>query len=203
MSILDKIISTDKSVLIYINNLGSPHWDGFWLNITQSYNWIPLFMLMLLLIFKVYGLKKGLVVLCIADGLIAFTDQFVNLMKYSFERIRPNDDPSMKDLMRVLTQPHSFSFVSGHAANSMANTTFIYLLLKKHVKYAWLFFIWPLFFSYSRIYLGVHYPIDILTGTLLGIFLGFVSYKISLLILARVKLKDELTSSALTDTPED
>ena len=186
MSLLDKIIALDKSALIYLNNLGSAKWDGFWLAITHQYNWIPLFALMLFLIFKVYGLKKGLIILVLAAVLVAFTDQFVNLIKHTFERLRPNNDPSVKNLIRIAYAPHSFSFVSGHATNSMANTVLIYLLLRKHFKYAWLFFAWPLVFAYSRIYLGVHYPIDVLTGALLGMTLGFLFYKICLFTLKKV-----------------
>ncbi len=191
MSLLDKIIALDKSALIYLNNLGSERWDGFWLTITHQYNWIPLFVLMLFLIFKVYGFKKGLIILGIAAVLVAFTDQFVNLIKHTFERLRPNNDPAIKGLIRILHTPHSFSFVSGHATNSTANTLLIYLLLKKQFKYAWLFFAWPLVFAYSRIYLGVHYPIDVLTGALLGLLLGFGFYKICLFVLGKVgTLKD-------------
>ena len=76
--------------------------------------------------------------------------------------------------------------MSGHATNSMANTVFIYLLLKKHFKQVWLFFVWPIVFAYSRIYLGVHYPIDILAGALLGAGLGFGFYKIGLFVLEKV-----------------
>ena len=187
MSLLYKIISLDKSLLIYLNNLGSERWDALWLAITHQYNWIPLFALMLFLIFKIYGLKKGLIILVIAAILVAFTDQFVNLIKHTFGRLRPNNDPTVKSLIRVLHQPHSFSFVSGHATNSTANTVLIYLLIKKHFKYAWLFFVWPLVFAYSRIYLGVHFPIDILTGALLGVGLGFGFYKMSLFLLSKVK----------------
>lgn len=186
MSVLDKIIALDQSLLIYLNNLGSPYWDVFWLNITRQYHWTPLFVLMLFLIFKVYGVKKGFIILLIATVLVAFTDQFVNLIKHTFERLRPNNEPGVKEFIRIIQPLHSFSFVSGHATNSVANTVFVYLLLKNRFKYTWLFFIWPLVFSYSRIYLGVHYPIDIISGALLGLVLGYGFYRICLFVLGKV-----------------
>ncbi len=186
MSVLDKIIAIDQSILIYLNNLGSPKWDGFWQIITNQFYWTPIFILMFFLLLKVYGLKKSLVIVLIAAVLVAFTDQFVNFIRHIFERIRPNNDPSVQNLIRILKTPRSFSFVSGHATNSTANTLFVYLLLKNRFKYSWLFFIWPLVFSYSRIYLGVHYPIDVFSGVLLGLILGCGFYKICLLVLTKV-----------------
>lgn len=186
MSVLDKIITLDQSIFIYLNNLGSPYWDGLWQIITNQFSWTPLFILMSFLLFKVYGLKKGLIILLIASVLVTFTDQFVNLIKHLFERVRPNNDPTVQNLIRIVKSPRSFSFVSGHATNSMANTVFVYLLLKNRFKYTWLFFIWPLFFAYSRIYVGVHYPIDILSGALLGMILGFGFYKITHFVLAKI-----------------
>lgn len=185
MSVLDKIIAIDQSVLIYLNNLGSPKWDSFWQIITNQFNWLPIFILMFFLLFKVYGLKKSLVIILIASVLVAFTDQFVNFIRHIFERVRPNNDPSVQNLIRILKSPRSFSFVSGHATNSTANTLFVYLLLKNHFKYIWLFFAWPLLFAYSRIYLGVHYPIDVLSGVLLGLILGYGFYRICLLVLTK------------------
>jgi undecaprenyl-diphosphatase len=72
----------------------------------------------------------------------------------------------------------SYSFFSGHASNSMAVTVFLYLNLKRYSKYFYVLFLWPLIFAYSRIYLGLHYPVDILSGYLFGLFGGFMFFKL-------------------------
>jgi len=186
MNTIQSILDLDKRIFIYLNNLGSIKWDGFWLAITNQFYWIPFFALLLYFVFKVYGLKKTLIILLITAVLVTFTDQFVNLIKHTVQRVRPNNDPSVNKLIRILIHPHSFSFVSGHATNSFANTTFLYLLLRKKIKYIFLIFSWPIIFTYSRIYVGVHYPIDLITGMMIGITLGIIFYKITLYILKKV-----------------
>jgi undecaprenyl-diphosphatase len=110
--------------------------------------------------------------------LILVTDQMTNVFKYSFERLRPCNDPSVKEYIRVVLERKSFSFFSGHASNSMATTTFFFLIFRKYYKYAFLLFLFPLIFAYSRIYLGLHFPSDIVTGYLFGIFTGTLFYRI-------------------------
>ena len=186
MNFLDTIIKQDKELFIYLNSLGSETWDGFWVLVTNQFAWIPLFLFMFFLIFKAYGWKKGLLLIFIVALLVAFSDQFVNFIKNYFERLRPNNDPSINKLIRILKTPHSFSFVSGHSTTSFAVTFFMIATLKKHYKYVFLFLFWPLLFAYSRIYVGVHFPIDIFMGMLLGITLGSVFYKISILFLRKI-----------------
>ena len=187
MSILDTIIEQDKELFIYLNSLGTETWDGFWMFVTNQFNWIPLFLFMFFLIFKAYGWKKGLLLVVTVALLVAFSDQFVNLMKHYFERLRPNNDPSINKIIRILKTPHSFSFVSGHATTSFAVTTFMIATLKKQYKYPFLLLFWPFLFAYSRIYVGVHFPIDIFTGMLIGIIIGFVFYKISVIFLRKIQ----------------
>ena len=117
--------------------------------------------------------------------LVTFSDQFVNFIKNYFERLRPNRDPSINELIRIVKNSADFSFVSGHATSSVAVSLFMYLSLKGHYKNTLLFFIWPLLFAYSRIYVGVHYPIDIICGTLLGFIIGYLFYGLSLRILQK------------------
>jgi undecaprenyl-diphosphatase len=84
----------------------------------------------------------------------------------------------VKEYIRVVLERKSFSFFSGHASNSMATTTFFFLIFRKYYKFAFLLFLFPLIFAYSRIYLGLHFPSDIVTGYLFGIFTGALFYRI-------------------------
>lgn len=185
MSFLDKINQLDRELFIYLNSLGIESWDGFWILVTNQFTWIPLFAFFLFLVYRAYGLQKSLVIIVLMALLIAFSDQFVNLIKNYFIRLRPNNEESLMEIIRILKRPRSFSFVSGHATTSFAVSMFLFKTLKEHYKHAYLIFLWPFIFAYSRIYVGVHYPLDIFTGMLLGLLIGFIFYRISVVFLQR------------------
>jgi undecaprenyl-diphosphatase len=187
LNLLENIIQKDKELLIFLNALGNESWDSFWLFITNQFSWFPLYLFFSYLIFKSYGWKKLVALLIFTGLLITFSDQFVNFIKNFFQRLRPNNDPSINQIIRIVKNSGGYSFVSGHATSSMAVSLFVFLTLKKYYKYILLIFFWPLFFGYSRIYLGVHFPVDILSGFFLGAIIGTVFYKLSLLILQKVK----------------
>lgn len=174
---LEKIITLDKELFVFLNGLGSPAFDGFWLIITKQFNWAPFFAFVFYLLYKKIGFKNlGLVLLFIAV-LITFCDQTTNLFKHTFERLRPCNDPEIKDYIKFIDCRASFSFFSGHAANSMASTVFVFMILRKYYKHGYLLFLFPLIFAYSRIYLGLHFPIDILAGYAFGATFGFLMSK--------------------------
>lgn len=186
MSLFDKIIEIDRELFIYLNNLGSENWDTFWLTATDKYTWIPLYILLLFLIFWYYGWKKTLVIILISALLIAFTDQFVNLIKNTSHRLRPNRDPSLQSLIRVIKNSGGYSFVSGHATNSFAVATFMIAILRRHFKPIYFILIWPFLFAYSRIYVGVHFPIDITLGMILGLLIGFIFYRFNSFLFSKI-----------------
>lgn len=165
---IEFLVNKDKELLIFLNNLGSEQWDPIWLLITKQLYWTPLFLIIFYMIFKSFGLKKGAFVILSVIILITFSDQFTNLFKDFFGRLRPNNDPSVNYLLRSFIQPQSFSFVSGHATTSTFFTVFMILLLRKNYKYIYFLLLFPLIFGYSRIYLGVHYPLDVFVGFLIG-----------------------------------
>jgi len=175
---LEKIQELDSRLLVYLNSLGSETYDRFWLIITSQLNWTPVFLLMFFLIYRKIGGKQTLYLLLFIAVLIAFTDQTTNLFKNTFQRLRPCNNPEINTIIRVVQSRSSYSFFSGHAANTMAVATFLYMVLKRHFKYLGLLFLWPLIFAYSRIYLGLHYPGDILTGYFFGALFGFITFKI-------------------------
>ena len=175
---LEKLSALDRKLFIWLNSLGSETWDPLWLIITKQVNWIPVFAIVIYLAFKRLGWKHALMVVGLIGLLVLFTDQATNLIKNSVRRLRPGSDPAIADIIRAIQKRHSFSFISGHASNSMAVAFFAYRVLHPYLKYIGFFFLWPLIFAYSRIYLGLHYPGDILLGYAWGLFTGWLVLKL-------------------------
>jgi undecaprenyl-diphosphatase len=175
---MEKIIAFDKHLFVLLNGLGSERYDGLWLLITKQIYWTPLFLLVLFMLQKKIGWKQTGIVLLFLAFLILLSDQTANLFKNSVQRLRPCNDPDIKNMIRIVKDSSSFSFFSGHATNSMACTVFVFLLFKRHFKYPYALFLFPLIFAYSRIYLGLHFPLDIVTGYVFGVFYGFLFYKL-------------------------
>ena len=175
---LENLLELDRDLFIYLNSLGSETFDGFWLFITKQINWIPIFAIIAYLVFKHLGWKHALLILGMIALLIFFTDQTTNLFKNYFQRLRPVNNTDLDDVIHFVHKRSSFSFISGHASNSMAAAFFLYKVLKPYVKYMGFIFLWPLVFAYSRIYLGLHYPGDILAGYIWGIIMALLLMKL-------------------------
>ncbi|MBL4746059.1 MAG: phosphatase PAP2 family protein [Flavobacteriaceae bacterium] len=176
---LEKLIRLDTELLIFLHNLGNRCWDGFWLFVTEPMSWSPLLLLLTVLFIKIFNRRKALFIL-LTIGFGAFSIlHLVNFIKNTVERLRPVNDRLINYHLRILSSPSDFSFLSGHAAVSCFVGLFVYLLCRKQVKYAWLIFLFPTVFSYSRLYLAVHYPSDIFTGAILGGGVAVLFYKIS------------------------
>ena len=174
----EELINLDQKLFLFLNNLGSLTYDPIWLLITKQANWTPFFLVLLYFIQKKLGWRKTLTVLIFVALLILITDQTCNLFKNYFERLRPCNNPNFEGIMRAIKPSKSFSYFSGHAANSSAVSVFLFLLMKNKYKHFYLIFLFPIIFAYSRIYLGLHYPLDILTGYFFGTLYGFLFYKL-------------------------
>lgn len=176
---IDQLIEYDKALFVFLNNLGSPTWDGFWLIITNKLTFIPLYGILLWLIYKKFNLKTVLLLILVIAAMITFTDQITNIFKRSFERPRPCGEASLSSQIRfIAVRCGKYGFFSGHAANSMAVAVFTGFLLKPFYKnLIFMLLFWSSIVAYSRIYVGVHYPLDIFCGMVFGAFSGFMFYK--------------------------
>lgn len=175
---MEQLLHLDKELFVFLNGLGSKPFDQFWLIITKQLNWTPYFVVLLVILQKKIGWKNLGIVLLFIAVLITFTDQVTNLFKNGIQRLRPCNTVDILDVIRVVKHSDTFSFFSGHAANSTASMMFIFLLLRNYYKYAFVVFAFPLIFAYSRIYLGLHFPLDILSGYAFGMLTGLFFYKL-------------------------
>ena len=174
---LDRIKQIDTELLIFLNNLGNKSWDPIWVSITDKFTFLPLFILIIFFLFKKNGTKGLLVILLFISVLILFTDQFTNVVKDFTQRLRPCRLDELQGLLRDIDiRCGKYGFFSAHAANSISVTIFIINCVDKSVKKILkpVLILWVMIFSYSRIYLGVHYPLDTIFGLSFGIFSGFL-----------------------------
>lgn len=175
---LEKIIDLDKNLFVFLNNLGSTPFDPIWLLITKQFNWIPFFIILLFILYKKIGQKQLILALVTIAILITFTNEITDIVKFKVQRLRPCNDEELTGLIRIVKDSDTFSYFSGHAANSMAAMMFVFLILRTYYKYSYLIFLYPLIFAYSRIYLGLHFPLDIVSGYIFGSLTGILFYTI-------------------------
>ncbi|MDG1850319.1 MAG: phosphatase PAP2 family protein [Flavobacteriales bacterium] len=170
---LSKILQGDQDLFLLLNGLGTEAWDGFWVFVSSTQSAIPLFLLIVFLLIKKYRKHfwVGLIIISIAVGLADFTS--VHCFKNVFMRLRPSHAPELADQIRLLVSKGGlYGFVSSHAANFFALAAIASSVFsdRKHLPY--IFYTWAVLVAYSRIYVGKHYPLDILGGAILGVFIA-------------------------------
>lgn len=175
---MDQIIEWDKELFLYLNGLNAGNWDQFWLLVTRIENWIPLYIIFFILFWKTLSRKRAILATLSTVTLVLLTLGITSIVKNSVTRLRPSNTPELEGYVRVLQENADFSFFSGHSAVSFAVTVFVILILRSRIKWIWLLFIWPFLFAISRIFVGVHYPGDLLIGAIVGASLGILTWKI-------------------------
>lgn len=170
---MEEIILQDRELFLYLNNLGSKEFDAFWVFVSGKWSWLPLYVVFLYLLYKNFKFKNVLYILFFLTLGIVVSDQLAGIFKYGILRLRPCHDPSLDSLMREVECGGQYGFYSSHASNTFFIATLMSILLRKTHKYLpYLLFFWAAMVSYSRIYLGVHFPMDLIMGALMGFFLG-------------------------------
>jgi len=176
---VEELIQLDKELFLFLNGLGTPSWDGFWLYLSQKVSLItiPLYISLFLFSYRIFGIKKTGLLLVFVGLTILTTDQMANFFKYGVGRFRPCHDETISGAMRLVKSycGGKYGYFSAHAANSFALATFFIILFGKRLKwFAVLLLVWALLVGYSRIYIGVHFPLDVITGVFIGAFLGWL-----------------------------
>lgn len=186
---LQWLTEIDKSIFYAINGFHNGFLDWLMWEFSGGIFWLVALFTIAFMLVKQYG-KKGWVLIAVGGLLFAVSDQTCNYFKTTLKRERPSHNPEMvKDINLVDNYTGGpYGFYSGHASNSFALCTFTYFLLRLKLKGAGWLFAFAALTSYSRIYLGVHYPFDILTGALMGFSLGMLFY----LGVSRTRLIKEL-----------
>ncbi len=181
MDLFQRILELDKDLFLFLNGFHNEFWDTIIIMITRQETWIPFFASILYFIIKKYRSKTLLIAICLGILIVA-TDQFSNVIKYSVQRLRPTHDPGISHLVHIFFgRGGMYGFVSAHAANSVAILVFTYRLFKSRTYY-FIVLAWLLMFCYSRIYVGVHYPLDLICGGLIGWLIGWGLYKLLMFV---------------------
>ncbi len=164
----------DQELFLLLNGWHSPFFDSIMYALTRRNTWIPLYVVLIFFIIRSFGWRQGglyVLFLLVSVGLADFLTS--GIMKPFFERVRPCQNPELDGLIHVLGGcGGKFGFASSHASNTFALATGMSLLYRKSKWIPYVIMGWAIIVSYSRIYVGAHYPGDILAGAFVGIFLS-------------------------------
>jgi len=186
----------DVRLLLFFNSLNSPFFDKVMMFISGKVEWLPLYLFLIFWMFYRFH-KKGWLFLALTLFIFALTDLgSVHLFKNVFERFRPSQNPELEGLVHLVNGYRGglYGFISSHAANTFGLAVFVCLIFREK----WLvisMLSWAAVVSYSRIYLGVHYPFDVLGGAVWGSLMAVAVY----LLYKRIHEKREMHTSKIKD----
>lgn len=176
---MQTFIDIDTSIFLYLNSLHNAYWDNFMMMFSGKLIWAPMYAAFLWMVWRSFSWKAALTVTLMGVVLIALADQTcATLIRPYVERLRPSRlENELSDFVHVVNGYRGglYSFPSCHAANSFAFAVFASLLMKRRI-WTWFILVWALINSYSRIYLGVHFPGDLLVGAIIGTAVALVVY---------------------------
>lgn len=174
---MEQLIGFDQSLLVAINSWNSPFFDNFMWNMSDKLFWIPLYLLLVLMLWRRYG--KHAVWMVIAIGAAAGLADFISsgIIKDWVMRPRPTREPALDGMLHIVNNYRGgkYGFVSSHAADTFA-LALLFSLLWKNWRVTFPMMLFCLINCYSRMYLGVHYPLDILGGLVVGCICALAIY---------------------------
>ncbi len=176
---MDQILELDREIFLELNSsFRNPFLDQLMMFLTTTYAWIPLHLFLLYLMIRNLKKQTWLVLLAVALTILMADQITSSIMKPFFERLRPSHEPSLAEKIFLVNKYRGgrFGFASSHAANTFGIATLMWLVLKMYRPWIGLLFLWAVFVGYTRIYLGVHYPGDILAGFMVGFLCALAAY---------------------------
>ena len=192
--------SLDTRLFLWLNGIHADWLDPVMVALTEMWPWIPLYLLWAFLVIRQFGRRSVWVFLAVAVVVLCSDQLSAHVCKPLFQRLRPCYNPELEGLVHL---PRGlaggrYGFVSSHAANTFAIAAFLTAVLRRSYRWVgWTLYGWALISSYTRIYIGVHYPGDIVCGAVLGILIGLILWKFLALV-----FKDHLDGRADVDAPK-
>jgi undecaprenyl-diphosphatase len=177
MEIIETIKQWDIDLFLYLNSFHNTFWDYCMSLFTTTQTWLLFYLTVLIYIFRKHHQKAFLIIIGLAL-IVTLADQGAGIFKEAFERLRPSHDPDIAPLAHnFLKKGGLYSFVSAHSANAFSFAVFSSLIFRNKL-YSIFIFTWALLIAYTRVYLGVHFPADIICGGLLGALIGWLVFRI-------------------------
>lgn len=174
----------DKDLFLALNFDGGEFWDRFFWIVSGKLTWAPLYLLVVILLWRRYGWRYTLLAMVFIAITVGLVDQACNLLKDGIAKLRPTHNPDFEGLIHLVKRPggtfykgYMYGSVSAHAATTFAIMTFSSTLVRTRW-FTVLTILWALLVCYSRIYIGAHYPLDLILGAILGIVAGVLMVRL-------------------------
>jgi len=196
LTVLQQLMDMDRRLLVWLNGFHADWLDPVMYYTSQTLFWLPLYGLLLYFIIKDFKRDWWIPFIGIAITILLADQITASIMKPYFARLRPSQEPTLAGIVHLVRDYNGeiytgglYGFASSHASNTFATATFFTLLLGRTRPWIKWLFLWAAAMTYTRIYLGAHYPGDILVGACVGMASAFSGFKVFQLLNRRFALR--------------
>ena len=201
VTLLHDLMDWDRRLLVWLNSFHADWLDPIMYYTSQTFFWLPLYLFLIWLIVKDFKKEWWVPIIGIVITIVLADQITASVMKPFFARLRPSQEPSLQGIVHLVRDYRGeiytgglYGFASSHAANTFATATFFTLILRSRHRWIGWLFVWAAAMTYTRIYLGAHYPGDILVGMIVGVLCGLIGFKIHQAIMRKITLDSEAAS---------